>query len=128
MFEQDYIMRLIKEMVRLILKILFNIDTDSPTAELLSETWEREYLENLLSLVDNGNINEAENKIYELTSNKNMENLKIALLFYSYLNGKTDDFLEKNNFNRKEVEEGLKGVISKYGLENLTDFLSSKEY
>ncbi len=128
MFEQDYIMRLIKEMVRLILKILFNIDTDSPTAELLSETWEREYLENLLSLVDNGNINEAENKIYELTSNKNMENLKIALLFYSYLNGKTDDFLEKNNFNRKEVEEGLKGVISKYGLENLTDFLSSKDY
>ncbi len=128
MFEQDYIMRLIKEMVRLILKILFNIDTDSPTAELLNETWEREYLENLLSLVDNGNINEAENKIYELTSNKNMENLKIALLFYSYLNGKTDDFLEKNNFNRKEVEEGLKGVISKYGLENLTDFLSSKEY
>ncbi len=128
MFEQDYIMRLIKEMVRMILKILFNIDTDSPTTELLSETWERECLENLLTLVDNGNINEAENKIYELISNKNMENLKIALLFYSYLNGKTDDFLEKNNFNRKEVEDGLKGVISKYGLENLTDFLSSKDY
>lgn len=128
MFEQDYIMRLIKEMVRMILKILFNINTDSPTSELLNETWERECLENLLTLVDNGNINEAENKIYELTSNKNMENFKIALLFYSYLNGKTDDFLEKNNFNRKEVEEGLKGVISKYGLENLTDFLSSKNY
>ncbi len=108
MFEQDYIMRLIKEMVRMILKILFNIDTDSPTAELLSETWEQEYLESLLTLVDNGNINEAENKIYELTSNKNMENLKIALLFYSYLNDKTDDFLEKNNFNLiKEVPTSM---------------------
>lgn len=121
-------MRLIKEIVRTILKILFNIDTDAPTAELLSETWERECLENLLTLVDNGNINEAENKIYELTSNKNMENLKMALLFYSYLNGKTDDFLEENNFNRKEVEQGLKRIISKYGLENLTDFWFDKEY
>ena len=128
MFEQDYIMRLIKEIVRTILKILFNIDTDAPTAELLNETWERECLENLLTLVDNGNINEAENKIYELTSNKNMENLKMALLFYSYLNGKTDDFLEENNFNRKEVEQGLKRIISKYGLENLTDFWFDKEY
>ncbi len=27
MFEQDYIMRLIKEMVRALLKLLFNIDT-----------------------------------------------------------------------------------------------------
>ncbi|MCI8427177.1 MAG: hypothetical protein HFJ03_06560 [Lachnospira sp.] len=108
MFEQDYIMRLIKEMVRMILKILFNIDISSPTAELLSETWEQEYLESLLTLVDNGNINEAENKIYELTSNKNMENLKIALLFYSYLNDKTDDFLEKNNFNLiKEVPTSM---------------------
>lgn len=128
MFEQDYIMRLIKEMVRMVLKVLFNIDADSPTAELLSEAQQREYLEDLLTLVDNGNINEAENKIYDLISNENMENLKIALLFYSYLNSKTNDFLEKNNFNRKEVEEGLQGVISKYGLENLTDFLSSKDY
>lgn len=128
MFEQDYIMRLIKEMVRMILKIIFNIDTASPTAELLSETQEREYLEKLLTLVDNGNINEAENKIYELTFNPNMENLKMALLFYSYVNGKTDDFLEENNFSRKEVEEGLKRIISKYGLENLTDFLLSKDY
>ena len=35
LFEQDYVMRLIKEMVRAILKLLFNIDTELPTAELL---------------------------------------------------------------------------------------------
>ena len=42
MFEQDYIMRLIKEMVRTILKLLFNIDTESPTAELLEGKEEKE--------------------------------------------------------------------------------------
>lgn len=121
LFEQDYIVRLIKEMVRMILKLLFNIDTDTPTAELLSETEERKVLDNLLDLVDNGNINEAENKICKLTSNGDMRNLEMALLFYSYLNDKTDDFLEENNFSREEIKEGLKDIISKYGLGSLTD-------
>lgn len=45
MFEQDYVMRLIKEMVRAILKLLFNIDTESPTIELLENKEEKETLE-----------------------------------------------------------------------------------
>ena len=67
MFEQDYVMRLIKEMVRAILKLLFNIDTDSPSAELLEDAKEQQTLDELLDMVDNGFINEAENKIYEIT-------------------------------------------------------------
>ena len=54
MFEQDYVMRLIKEMVRAILKLLFNIDTESPTIELLENKEEKETLENLIGMVDAG--------------------------------------------------------------------------
>ncbi len=121
MFEQDYIIRLIKEMVRTILKLLFNINTDTPTAELLNETKEREVLYSLLDFVDNGNISEAKKQICELTSNRDLKNLEIALLFYSYLNDKTDDFLEENNFSREEIKEGLKDIISKYGLSSFID-------
>ena len=71
MFEQDYVMRLIKEMVRAILKLLFNIDTDSPSAELLEDAKEQQTLDELLDMVDNGFINEAENKIYECIFRKN---------------------------------------------------------
>lgn len=95
MFEQDYIMRLIKEMVRMLLKLLFHIDTAAPTAELLCETEERKALDDLLDFVDDGKINEAENRIYELTLNGNMGNLEIALLFYSYLNEKNDEYLKE---------------------------------
>ena len=110
MFEQDYVMRLIKEMVRAILKLLFNIDTESPTVELLENKEEQETLENLLDMVDAGEINEAENRLYDLTSNTDMNSLKIALLFYSYLNDKTDDFLEVNDFSRDEIKLGLENV------------------
>ncbi len=54
MFEQDYVMRLIKEMVRAILKLLFNIDTESPSAELLEESEQRETLDTLLDMIDDG--------------------------------------------------------------------------
>lgn len=93
MFEQDYVMRLIKEMVRAILKLLFNIDTESPTIELLENKEEKETLENLIDMVDAGEINEAENRLYDLISATDMNSLEVAILFYSYLNDKTDDFL-----------------------------------
>ena len=127
MFEQDYVMRLIKEMVRAILKLLFNIDTESPTVELLENKEEQETLENLLDMVDAGEINEAENRLYDLTSNTDVNSLEIALLFYSYLNDKTDDFLEVNNFSRDEIKLGLENVADIFGLSSiakmfLTDF------
>lgn len=121
MFEQDYIMRLIKEMVRTILKLLFNIDTDSPTAEMIEKSEEKEILDSFLNMIDNGRINEAENKIYEMTENLDKNNLEIALLFYSYLNDKSDEFLEEHNFSRDEVMQGLKEMISKYGLDGIAE-------
>lgn len=121
MFEQDYVMRLIKEMIRTILKLLFNIHTESPSAELLQESKQKETLHKLLAMIDEGRINEAENLIYEITEETDKSNLETALLFYSYLNDKSDDFLEDNNFSRDEIRQGLTDVISKYGLSNMAE-------
>ena len=121
MFEQDYVMRIIKEMVRAILKLLFNIDTDSPSTELLEDEKEQQKLDALLDMVDAGSINEAENIIYEITENGDKVNLEIALLFYSYLNDKSDDFLEEHNFSRDEIKSGLKDIFSRYGVGSFTE-------
>ena len=127
LFEQDYVMRLIKEMVRAILKLLFNIDTESPTVELLENKEQKETLENLLDMIDDGEINEAENRLYDLISDTDMDSLEVALLFYSYLNDKTDDFLEANDFSREEIKLGMENVADSFGISSiakmfLTDF------
>lgn len=127
MFEQDYVMRLIKEMVRAILKLLFNIDTESPTIELLENKEEKETLENLIDMVDAGEINEAENRLYDLISATDMNSMEVAILFYSYLNDKTDDFLEANDFSRDEIKLGMENVADNFDLNSiakmfLTDF------
>lgn len=119
MFEQDYIMRVIKEMVRMLLKLLFHIDTESPTAEVLKGAEQKETLESLLDMVDEGNINEAENRVWELISEKSPDALEVALLFYSCLNDKTDDFLAEHDFQREEIKEGLDRLASEYGLGSL---------
>ncbi|MBD5498842.1 MAG: hypothetical protein HDR11_13985 [Lachnospiraceae bacterium] len=123
MFEQDYIMRLIKEMVRTILKLLFNIDTDSPSTDLLKETEDKAMPESLMNMIDDGRIDEAENKIYEITEERDKKNLEIAILFYSYLNDKSDAFLEEHNFSREEVMQGLKDVLSRYGIDSFAEMI-----
>ena len=127
MFEQDYVMRLIKDIVRAILKLLFNIDTESPTVELLENKEEKETLENLLDMVDAGKINEAEDRLFDLVSDTDMGSLEIALLFYSYLNDKTDEFLEVNNFCRAEIKSGIENVADLFGLSSVVK-LFLKDY
>lgn len=121
MFEQDYVMRLIKEMVRAVLKLLFNIDTESPTVELLEDKEEKETLKNLVDMIDAGKINEAEDRLHDLINDRDMPNLKIALLFYSYLNNKTDEFLEENNFCREEIKLGMENVVDLFGLNSISE-------
>ena len=119
MLEQDYVMRMIKEMVRAVLKLVFNVDTASPTAELLENSNERDTLNELMKLVDVGEICDAENQLYEITKDGQIDKLKIGLLFYLHLNTKTDEFLEKHRFSREEVQQGFAELVSGYGLNNV---------
>ena len=119
MYEQDYVMRFIKEMVRAILKLLFNIDAETPTVELLENKEKKETLENLLDMVDAGKVNEAENKLYDLINNTDVNSLVVALLFYSYLNDKTDNFLEVNSFSRDEIKLGVENLVDSFGLSSI---------
>lgn len=126
MFEQDYIIRLIKEMIRAILKLLFNIDAENPIENLLEDKERQNTLDKLLDMVDSGDINGAENQIYDMISDRNMANLEIALLFYSYLNDKDDEFLQKHDFCRDEIKSGVKELVCQYGLTRMAEFFLSE--
>lgn len=123
MFEEDFIMRQIREMVRMMLKLLFQIDLDSNGSweEVFQGTKETDILRELFSLVDAGRIDRAENQVYELCEDPDAANLKIVLMFYDYLNGKEDEFLEQCGFSREEIKEDLKDLVSKFGLSDMAE-------
>jgi hypothetical protein len=123
-FEQDYVMRLIHEMIRAVLKFVFQIDMESATFELLENLEVKATLKKLYDMVEIGEVNEAENQIYEMTENLEQNALEVALFFYSYLNDKSDKFLEENRFSRDEVKQGVERVLSRYGLNEIVAMFS----
>ena len=126
MFEQDYIMHLIGEMVRAFLKLLFNIDLDTKESQIFNETEIAAEYDELITLVDDGKINEAENKLLDGLNSENIQDFKLALMFYSYLNEMDIDFLAEHDFTKKEIIDGLKQVSKVYGYESMANaFLST---
>lgn len=112
MFEDDYLLRLIKEMVRTVLKLLFHIDfkEEDPVSVVFESEDAEKTLYSLIHLADQGFINDAEN----------MESLKTALLFYSHLNQLDNDFLEDHNYSREEIVSGVKDVLNRYHLDSMS--------
>lgn len=117
MFEQDYIMRLIEELIRFLAKVFLNKET--VTYELSHEekyTQIDNLHKQLLNLIKQGKINEAENMLYERMDLKDKKYVELTLDFYERLNNLDDEFLEKSNFSRKEIEQGLKEIAKELGI------------
>lgn len=123
MWEQDYIMRQIHQILKVLVKVLFNVSDDSLSLALIQDVETKETVGDLLKKIDDGNINKAENEISEMTDYTTKDNLLAGIIFYSYLNEKDDEYLESHDFSREEVEDGIKNLLSKYGLENMSDIL-----
>ena len=130
MVEKDYIMRIIHEMVRTVLKLIFHIEEGTEEEFVFAEGTNRDFYQQLCLLAEEGKINQAENMLYEYLESESWteeegkpEHLKLSLAFYDYLNEKTSDFLEDHDFSREEVAEGIKSVMKRYGYGGLAETL-----
>ncbi len=120
MFEQDYVMRLIHEMVRTLIMLLFQRDIRDDE-EIIFSKEAKELTELLRRLVDEGRIEEAENLLVEEMEDGNHMNFEAALMFYEYVNRKDNEFLESNHFSRKEIAEGIGYAARNYGYESIVE-------
>lgn len=121
MFENDFVMRTIHDMTRMILKLLFGIDPEAEDYELNQES--DEVYQKLLNMIKEGQINEAENWVYELTEKADMDYLEVGVLFYDRLNELDNKTLDHLNYSREEIAEGLKSLLDRYGYAGLAESL-----
>lgn len=121
-FEQDYLMRMIKQMVKSIIKILGgkSFSEDELPLEEQYQASEGSYRK-LLELVNDGKINEAENMLYDIIDYTKKDDICMAVSFYGYLNGLDDEFLKNNDFSREEVHLGLQRIAKKTGIESVIE-------
>ncbi len=121
--DKDYIMRLTHEVVRTLIRLLFQKDIDreeesTAPAEMLVR------YRKLLAMIKEGKINEAENLLVEEMELDNLSYFEMGLLFYEKLGAQTEDFLEEHNYTQEEVVDGLKYLVDCYGYGDLWDTVS----
>lgn len=119
--DKDYVMRIIHEIIRTMVKLLLNIDMDDGKQELPADSKAADEYGRLLSMIGNGEINEAENRLYEFLDEGNMDHLELALRFYDKLNELDDEALKRAGFSRDEIKEGLIRAARIYGCEGFID-------
>ena len=126
--EKDYIMRMIKEMVRVLFSLAFGKKYVSVELEK-----ENKYevsgknLKNFLDMIDLGQINEAENILLDSIDYTNKNEVMAVALFYQYLSEKDNQFLEDNNYTKEEVLSGFKQLLMKSGYSDLLYLLKYDE-
>ena len=126
--EKDYIMRMIKEMVRVLFSLAFGKKYVS--VELEKENKDEVSGKNLkifLNMIDLGQINEAENILLDSIDYTNKNEVMAVALFYQYLSEKDNQFLENNNYTKEEVLSGFKQLLMKSGYSDLLYLLKYNE-
>ena len=126
--EKDYIMRMIKEMVKILISLICG-------KKYVSVEFEKENkyevsgknLKNFLDMIDSGQINEAENILLDNIDYTNNDDVMAAALFYQYLSEKDSEFLINNNYTKEEVLSGFKQLLVQSEYNNLLYMIKDDE-
>lgn len=116
-YENDMIMRQVRDMARMLAKILFGKDTPTYEVEQTElQTSSDDLYTRLTAMVKQGKINQAENMLYDELERDEEGALEVALGFYDYLNELPSEFLAMHDYSREEINEGIKALADRKGL------------
>ena len=122
--EKDYVMRIIKEMVRVLFSLMLGKQYKS-----VEQSEENKYevagkaLEEFEKMIDAGLINEAENILLESIDYTQKEDVLAAILFYQYIGERDSDFLAAHNYSKEEALDGIKRLAEQQGYDYITSLL-----
>lgn len=124
--EKDYIMRMIKEMVRVLFSLIFGKKYVSVELENKYEVSGKN-LKDFLDMIDSEEINEAENILLDSIDYTDRNEVMAAALFYQYLSEKDSEFLKNNNYTKEEVMSGFKQLLMQSGYTDLLCLVKDEE-
>lgn len=122
--EQDYIMRMIKEVIRVLVTVALGktykqVELDAENKYEVSgdnvNQWKK--------MIDNGEINEAENLLLDEMDYTSREAVEEAIWFYGYVSEKGEAFLKEHDYSEEEVFDGLQMLAKRSGHEELIGLL-----
>lgn len=116
-YEQDYVMRMIKDLARALALLIFGKkDIRYEIPEEKERTEEDNLYARLLQMADRGEINEAENILLTKFPKESSHYVIMAADFYQHIAEYSDEFLEEHNYSRDEILEGMESIAQEYGI------------
>ncbi|MDU5700263.1 MAG: DUF6483 family protein [Finegoldia magna] len=108
--------------INVVSEFLQKIFTDMETSRKLNENEQYqkdsfEFERLLENLIEEDRINDAENILFEKLETNNLMYATIATRFYDKLKGLSDEKLQKSNYSRDEILQGLNDMCDMFGLE-----------
>ena len=122
--EKDYVMRMIREVSRVLFSIIFGKRYTQVETEIENKYQTAGTPQNALrELVDRGEIDRAENMLLEDIDYSDRGDVAAAVVFYQYLGKKPDEFLEQHDFSKGEVLEGLENLAENAGYAGVLEMM-----
>lgn len=113
MLKEDWILGQISSIITMLKKLLKK-DDEEIIKDLEEDKEANIIYKNILQLLNQGKINEAENIIFEnIDMNENVG--LIAIEFYSKINQLSNEELNEKKFSREEVYEGILDISKSLG-------------
>ena len=108
--------------INVVSEFLQKLFTDMETSKKLNENEQYqkdsfEFERLLENLIEEDRINDAENILFEKLETNNLMYATIATRFYEKLKGLSDEKLQKSNYSREEILQGLNDMCDMFGLE-----------
>ena len=112
----------ILKQINVVSEFLQKLFTDMETSRKLNENEQYqkdsfEFERLLENLIEEDRINDAENILFEKLETNNLMYATIATRFYDKLKGLSDEKLQKSNYSRDEILQGLNDMCDMFGLE-----------
>lgn len=116
--KQDFVLRRLEDQARFLARLILGkeeVEYELPEYEAMDDEVDRLY-RTLLTLAENGEINEAENLLLEEIEAGGMKRFQMALSFYLHLARMDEEFLEEHRYTREEIGEGMETLAEDFGV------------
>lgn len=114
----DWLLKQINVVSEFLQKLFTDMETNrklNENEQYQKDSFEFERL--LENLIEEDRINDAENILFEKLETNNLMYATIATRFYDKLKGLSDEKLQKSNYRRDEILQGLNDMCDMFGLE-----------
>ena len=126
-YQDDYVMRTITDLVRAIARLALGKDDISYElpADAAGDSNPQALYRRLAAMAEAGDINGAENTLYEELDTEDRGYLEMGLAFFMLVNQFSDEYLFGANYSREEIVEGINGLSAQFGISGFENFVDT---